>query len=116
MAILIHIYLNTFPPSYGCIARLAAYRFKYGTKKKPAPSCRRHKIVETEDEEAQPAEDDEDNCIFDTNKTAKKHDRLGTKVSVICDDKHVHLACLLRMFQMLEQHLKLSKLSFVPFG
>ncbi len=52
---------------FGCIARLVAYRFKYGAKKKPAPFCRGQKAVEAE--EAQPAEDEEDQDDIQSNMT-----------------------------------------------
>jgi hypothetical protein len=61
-------YFGRDPSAAGCIARLAAYRFKYGAKKKPAPFCRGQKTVEAEeDEEAQPAEDEEDQDDIQSN-------------------------------------------------
>jgi hypothetical protein len=55
------------PSAAGCIARLAAYRFKYGAKKKPAPFCRGQTAVEVE--EAQPAKDEEDQDDIQSNMT-----------------------------------------------
>jgi hypothetical protein len=53
-------YFGRDPSAAGCIARLAAYRFKYGAKKKPAPFCRGKKaadvvdVVDVVDEHQQP--------------------------------------------------------------
>ena len=49
-------YFGRDPSAAGCIARLAAYRLKYGTKKKPAPFCRRKEAAKTEGEEDDDAE------------------------------------------------------------
>ena len=52
-------YFGRDPSAAGCIARLAAYRFKYGAKKKPAPFCRRSKAAEEEEEKEEDEEEAE---------------------------------------------------------
>jgi hypothetical protein len=52
-------YFGRDPSAAGCIARLAAYRFKYGAKKKPAPFCRGRQAAEVVEEEEEEDEEDE---------------------------------------------------------
>ena len=51
-------YFGRDSSSAGCIARLAAYRLMFGTKRKPAPFCRGKKAKE--EEQPQPAEEEQD--------------------------------------------------------